>query len=116
VNKETRELNEKLGKFAGILVSIESWPDEEPTMYVYDTRQENLIGECSPFTDSLDACFKWLVPKLGHVGLSTQGCYFDVTIWAKDTDSEYDGIMTREATPTLALCKAIEKLIDMEAA
>jgi hypothetical protein len=116
VNTETIALNERLGKFAGVLVSIESWPDEEPTMCVYDTEQENLIGECSPFTESLDACFLWLVPKCGHVGMSTQGDNFDVSVWTKDADSEYDGIMVREATPALALCKAIEKMIDTEAA
>ena len=100
------ELNEKLARWAGFKYQSRSQSWTSPDK-LFDMRLPD-------FAHSLDACFKWLVPKLGHVGLSTQGCYFDVTIWAKDTDSEYDGIMTREATPTLALCKAIEKLIDAE--
>ena len=107
------ELNEKLAKWAGVLISIESWPDEEPTMYVYDTEQENLIGECSPFTESLDACFKWLVPKLVQVQLTCTGSYnSQATVFRSalvlPSSSEIHG----EYTPALALCKAIEKLID----
>ena len=118
------ELNEKLAKWAGFKQSdkagksdwhyggggkrIPNWhtPDGYPTV--------SWVGHGSlpRFTDSLDLCFRWLVPKCGHVGLSTAGGNFDVTVWAKDADSEYEGIMVRETTPALALCKAIEKLID----
>ena len=108
------ELNEKLAKWAGVLISIESWPDEEPTMYVYDTEQENLIGECSPFTESLDACFKWLVPKCGSVWIETgsgeEGPFHSVHIYAeKESTWTYN---TGGPNAALALCRAIEKMID----
>lgn len=69
------------------------------------------------FTQSLDACFKWLVPKLNKMGIrihmitqprgrndyfcSMGGKWFPYqTVYAE--------------TPALALCLAIEKLIDKE--
>lgn len=70
-------------------------------------------------TGSLDACFKWLVPKLpNNLGISIgkdgdrpyfycriEGAYFDSIRLVKTAE-----------TPALALCKAIEKLIDNEEA
>ena len=107
------ELNEKLAKWAGVLVSIESWPDEEPIMHVYDTEQENLIGESSPFTESLDACFKWLVPKLDQLSITV---WDNVQMYAMVYRDEHDHMgyeaEDKNKTPALALCKAIEKMID----
>jgi len=63
------------------------------------------------FTASLDACFKWLVPKLRK----TADCVMDmgvteykVTIWGEDL------VTTTDKNPALALCLAVEKLIDNE--
>ena len=122
-----RDLNEKLATWAGFKKSSNFgrpfWllPSDDDTQWPW----EDFDGEqmqrmpfsfhdrpLPDFTNSLDACFKWLVPKCGHVGISTQGEYFDASVWAKDADSEYDGVMMRESTPALALCKAIEKLIE----
>jgi len=69
-------------------------------------------------TESLDACFKWLVPKLpinAHISVSKDidrptyyarilGHYFD--------SPQYVGI--DDGSPALALCLAIEKLIGKE--
>ena len=102
------ELNEKLAKWAGFY-RLKMLGSSRRVMW-----DRSGLGFFDPpqFTSSLDWCFDYLVPKCGHVGLSTAGGNFDVTVWAKDTDSEYEGIMVRETTPALALCKAIEKLID----
>jgi len=67
------------------------------------------------FTQSLDACFKWLVPKLGAYQISYK-YYFDnyyhlarvankVGIWREASN---------ENNPALAFCLAIEKLIGRE--
>jgi len=75
-------------------------------------------------TNSLDACFKWLVPKLeeyyAYVLLQDESggerywvceIYPDCLLSRKG----YKALSVEEGeTPALALCKAIEKLIDEE--
>jgi len=73
------------------------------------------------FTHSLDACFEWLVPKVvctikwielksGDLGHRARIMRLEMYT---EPQIEYEGF-DRE-TPALALCKAIEKLIDEEA-
>ena len=62
------------------------------------------------FPESLDACFKWLVPKLYTLQITT--------LENRGTTAEAQlnnkwGVGGNEA-PALALCLAIEKLIDGE--
>ena len=76
------------------------------------------------FTESLDACFKWLVPKLDKLNI-TCGlvAYCDKDdesmkpyyAWLASVDKPYDSWFADAGTPALALCLAIEKLIDREA-
>jgi hypothetical protein len=108
------ELNRKLAKWAGwhlekyevssgcfglILLS----PDEE--------LHEGSIGyipEHAPnFTNSLDACLKWLVPKLYPDKLS------GLELVALVNNAICDAIEQKIEIP-LALCLAIEKLIESE--
>lgn len=102
-----RKLNEKLAKWAGftniefldtcILANPpEGREDEEFTL---------------DFTNSLDACFKWLVPKLRE---KSKG----VTIYCWDslTTVKIGDVTIQDKDPALALCLAIEKLIDIELA
>jgi len=110
------ELDKKLAKWAGFTYDEDAefvngmWVDRSKWM-----SPDRIVFYGGPvFTDSLDLCFQYLVPKCGHVGLSTADKYFDASVWPKYPDSEYDGVMTMEAAPALALCKAIEKLIDAE--
>ena len=56
------------------------------------------------FTQSLDACFKWLVPKVVDEGYLFLSALFDD--WLDELEEEKE--------PALALCLAIEKLIDGE--
>ena len=81
------------------------------------TGRFNKVEEITPFTQSLDACFKWLVPKLdnlvlryrhynaGHMGYEAR------TLKVYD-DDEYDTFLGIDKNPALALCLVIEKLID----
>ena len=67
------------------------------------------------FTQSLDACFKWLVLKLKKEGY-TVSVYFGLETnyaTAGYADSEVNEAVYN-SNPALALCLAIEKLIDEE--
>ena len=65
------------------------------------------------FTDSLDACFKWLVPKLGMYELNSYNQ--DSFHFAWVSLLEDGGWFTADSKdPALALCRAIEKLIGDE--
>jgi len=106
------ELNEKLARWAGFkrnsvptrnregkYVAKWGYPDHESYTNVPD------------FVHSLDACFKWLVPKINDLRLYRDEGVFSVHVYAAAYDNE--GAYGRdEASPALALCKAIENLID----
>jgi len=90
------ELNKKLAEWAGL-----KW-DRYKGKYQY------------PFDVSLDACFKWLVPKVRtqyHIHFhSTDG----KAEWRVVLSNANETIYGRDNNPALALCKAIEKLINEE--
>jgi len=112
------ELNKKLAEWVGFKHSTyrdEEHPSKEyhcwilpraTTAYITDHEMPN-------FTESLDACFKWLVPKL--TGLQQiilqpdegKRWYLGMTV----DDELYENI---GFYPALALCLAMEKLIDGE--
>ena len=66
------------------------------------------------FTSSLDACFKWLIPKVGKVIIQFDNnfnhWYCSLVLW----DNPKGITIAKEETPALALCLAIEKLSDGE--
>ena len=101
-----QELNEKLAKWAEFIYQeIKFGGNTIPQWY-----WEKEWGHWEPpnFTQSLDACFKWLVPKatvvLADIDLSTikEAVHKLFQLWA-----EQDA-----ASHALALCLVIEKLID----
>ncbi len=120
-----QELNKKLAEWAGF-VSSHSSPfgaipiDKEPTWY--DPNDNWIANRQLPaFTSSLDACFKWLVPKL-----NTFYSTFEISFDTAENPNRY--IITiahhfcgqvyranSKDNPALALCLAIEKLVDSEA-
>ena len=114
---KNQELNEKLAKWAG---NFDFTPDG---------RYEAPDGEWNiNFTESLDACFKWLVPKLrindkypylNEIIIDPVVCDDEMYYVYLRYDSLHDdGCVEREEAQTsskvlaLALCLAIEKLID----
>lgn len=109
------ELNEKLARWAGFREwVIPGWwifPNEP-------SRENDLLPDFTDPDYGIAYCFKWLVPKVEHFH------YIAIYI-VRDAINEPQPIMwdacvstyehiefARAETPTLALCKAIEKLID----
>ncbi|HDZ15096.1 hypothetical protein LCGC14_1452500 [marine sediment metagenome] len=58
------------------------------------------------FTQSLDACDKWLMPKLGSIVL------WKAKLWAVDVSKDSPIYHAAADTLSLAFCLAVEKLID----
>ena len=109
-----KELNEKLARWAGFRKQV--LEDLAPIV-----RHEANLGWSFPdgtttrwlmpdFTTDLNAQVKWLWPKLPYVVLENcQGGYMATV--SKDMLNQIEVI---DANPGLALCKAIEQLIDKE--
>lgn len=96
------ELNKKLAEWAGL------HPRERSDGHTIERIDQ------PNFTNSLDACFKWLVPKLQGMGATV--C-LDILLTCTLATIVYKAEMyeASEKVPALALCLAIEKLIDKEA-
>lgn len=63
-------------------------------------------------TESLNACFKWLAPKLGHCELHKWGD--DAETFLAKVYLKHCMRRVEDKNPALALCLAISKLIDSE--
>lgn len=110
-------LNKKLAEWAGF-VRIIDFPNK--AAIGHPSQKSGLYVELN-FTESLDACFKWLVPKLVD-GCTTADITFEFVEgdqWGCELEINHYHGMHRAAienaeaeTPSLALCLAIEKLID----
>jgi len=71
-------------------------------------------GGWHSYTTSLDACFKWLVPKyISEVCMLPMGLNSIMSIYTF-LFAEWLKVMRDGVEPAPALCKAIEKLIDSE--
>lgn len=109
-----QELNKKLAEWAAI--EVLHFNDDKHRHYRFGGEYDIWHEDEPDFLHSLDACFKWLVPKLKEMGL-TITLYFGIeSIFANigypDTDIRESIFLGEAGTPALALCKAIEKLID----
>ena len=126
------KLNKKLAEWAGFeYVNEPYWvfkahPNYEP-FEVYGARWVTPDGRAASyklpdFTNSLDACFKWLVPKLRELKWKLRlGCgdlsgkfHTQLICWEKEYVRQTRPIISvyDKDNPALALCLAIEKLID----
>ncbi len=117
-----KELNKKLAKWVGFqfirvdLVPFHKKPEDYRTNYWYSSNhwvypdETKTKGNCPNFTQSLEACFKWLVPKLQEV----QGIPYsvDFNFGEGRVVCILHDVSARADTPALALCLVISKLID----
>ena len=121
------ELNRKLAEWRGF-----KWGFFEPRIanvqkYKYEhgfwmTPDGQVYGQSLPdFTHSLDACFKWLVPKLMEIRETPAIAIQFELDEESNVDCEIEGgfpnwqrgwMMGSGETPALAFCKAIEKLME----
>ncbi len=98
--KETN-LNRKLAEWAG-------WYDFNKDGCGYPPNATAKQPRLYPiFTTSLDACFKWLVPKLKRweMGNNAESCAYFIASLA---DTKYPA-KTQAETPSMALCLAIDE-------
>ncbi len=101
------ELNRKLAEWAGFK-NIRFGKD-----YMLMTGRFNKVEEITPFTQSLDACFKWLVPELLLDQRFTMTIWNDKKDWFVQLSRPHKFfIVEQSGTLALAVCLAVEKLID----
>lgn len=108
------ELNKKLAEWRGFVDAHKGIEGKTGISYWYPRGVDDFYNRKSSlpdFTKSLDACEKWLFPKLLSASMSwVKGLRF-MWIIELDVDHRYEGLAE---TSALALCLAIEKLIDGE--
>lgn len=112
------ELNKKLAEWAGLDLKWGRLEGKDYGKMVLVFNDANgYRQETQAFTQSLDACFKWLVPKVvGGDSYTIDMRTEKYQTWAHliahyYMDKSYD---VQDKDPALALCKAIEKLIEGE--
>ena len=110
---ENEDLNEKLLKFAGFVKVYYRFPNPSGK---YQWQKDGVAQGWLPnFIESLDACFKWLVPKyIAEASTLPMGLTSIMSIYAF-LFAEWLKVMRHKVEPTLALCKVIEELIDNKA-
>ena len=138
ITEEEQELNKKLVEWAGFrygkfdfvsgLSSELNWVGTgwlSPLATSEPYSSDNFLAEAPSFTQSLDACFKWLVPKLrpevikivpvtGVEKYGDYGCKWSCLITPAVWGNDISIIADKNSNPALALCLAIEKLIDSD--
>ena len=112
---DQEKLNKKLARWRGLKLGKQA----SYSGYYLFADTDGIIWSAN-FTGSLDACFKWLVPKIVIIG-GWVSCGIDENEAFALIDAENDGFYelfngkhfdAEATTPALALCLAIEKLID----
>ena len=139
-DKEVTELNEKLAKWAGFKhhdvrtchhrhlyygdgsrwIEQDFWTDD------YWSFLDCSFPALPNFIESLDSCFKWLVPKLEYLKGYGRIVSLQLISCCGDTSGDY-GVKIKiypenkrlvpiqfDSNPALALCRAVEQLIDKE--
>jgi len=104
-----KELNEKLAKRFGFTMDLDNESGAYGLWFFRNVRED-----LPNLTQSLDACVKWLVPRAIGVVMAKDGYSSDLaySILFRGWLSELVFDMSH---PALALCRAVEKLIDEEA-
>jgi len=111
MNKQ--ELNRKLAEWAGFYchdgMGMSDIDAEVYQVILYDPNGKQAAEP--NFTQSLDACFKWLVPKLDSTRVLTNDAPSGDRFYNAEVKLGGRRTANTSGTPALALCLAIEKLI-----
>ncbi len=113
-----KKLNKKLAEWAGFRrIPYQDCEDGKAWGYP-DSSEWDYEWDLPNFTDSLDACFEWLVPKLEQKGYKYELCATTSPtqhrVAIRDRGFSLVGRLQWNDDPALAFCLAIEKLIDGE--
>ena len=105
---DTSLLNKKLTEWARIDTARVENPDTGERWYYEESIPD--------FTNSLDACLKWLVPRLTFWEvIQYNDLWTKAYVWAGEESTQFGKHESPEPIhPALALCLAISKLIDGE--
>lgn len=105
-----QKLNEKIAKWLG-------WEHEFNYWYEYDKDNYKRRRPIPCFCSSLDMCFKYIAPKLAEkgivitVGSFEHSGYYAVAYYFDKSEPELIG---DDKSASMALCRAVEKVIDGE--
>ena len=107
------ELNEKLARWAGFKKNPSGHRRPDGKYGAHWHYPDGLdYAEAPDFTRSLDACVRWIWPKILGDEIRIALC------WDGSTDVEIEtgvsGIAKKNEHPALALCRATEQMIDSE--
>ena len=109
--KLMNDLNKKLAEWVGFNFG-KDFPDIYSTHGYGSDPTGVMISGLPNFTESLDTCFKWLLPKSRVEAIKLMpttsggyGCSLIPEGWGSSVSALAE-------TPALALCKAIQKLTD----
>ena len=109
---DTQKLNRKLAEWAGFRMGVSPYYDA--CLYYPDgswSRDEDMDSDSVLFfTNSLDACEEHLFPKLWELGVTS--IVFGKDYCCLEFGYGKPSILETAKTPALALCLAVEKLID----
>ena len=111
---DDKMLNKSLALAAGFELAAFM---HETELFTHLGLPKNSFYDCPEFTQSLDACFKWLVPKLKELDPNTRIEFQSnqVSIFRSNpADDDFPTKFWASAwadTPALALCRAVEKIL-----
>ena len=90
--------------------------EEGYLLYCHGGLGQDRWREVPDFTTSLDACFKYIVPKLWDYILTTNDGvpHADVVSMETNRNGSHRVYVAEAKMPALAFCKAVEKLIAKE--
>jgi len=103
---DIKKLNHRLATWVGFRQC--SPPFDDLYKFPAGVQRAATCSSCI-FTSSIKLCFEWLEPKLEHYSLWKQGTKHVAEVWV---DAKFG--RAEAATPNLAFCLAVEKLIDGE--
>ncbi len=111
---DEQELNKKLAKWAGFYCEKgkRSGDNSDYEAWFVSSDKAEFIGDEPPnFSNSLDDCFKWLVPKAIDKIMGEQGCSNNIAcaILFKKWLQQLEQILP---IATLALCLAIKEFTE----
>ena len=107
-NVEMEELNKKIAKWCGWSCMVHIAHPDCNGHWHFGGDFDNIPPD---FTTSLDACFEYIVPKLETIGSI---CFNRTYNGGWQADLGHACFFANAETPAIALCRAMEKLIDGE--